>query len=192
MSSNINVLLQNIRSMRENFVTYSLYIASLTTVPDLIFVTEIWIYSRECSEFNLSNYNFRACCNDDYRSGGVGVFLHKKYVRYSPQYLNWTSADVLILDIQLAKHKWTFCCIYRFHNNDIASFCDHLETFLRQHKNKNIVILGDINIDILNIGASYRYQTMLASFGFLSYLNEPTRMRTCLDHVFAMCDNISI
>lgn len=189
MRSNICILIQNIRSMRANFDTFNLYVASLDEPPDLIFLTEIWIYSNECSEYSLPNYDFRTCCSDSYRAGGAGVFIHRDFLNFSLQYCNWISADLLILDIKFAKYNWTFICVYRFHNRDIPQFCKELEDLLQARNTKNIAILGDININLLDINDSLGYQTILASYGFESLINEPTRMESCLDHVFVKCEN---
>lgn len=188
-SKNFSILHQNIQSLRANFDVFSVYVASLITPPDLIFVSEIWIYESECSSFNLPNYNFEACCNDSYRAGGVGVFIHNDLAKSSLQCFNWSSADAIILDIKLNKQVWSFLCIYRFHNANITTFCNDLDNLLRSINNNNIVMLGDININLLNSSISYNYQTILASYGFRSFLNEPTRKLSCLDHVFVKCSN---
>lgn len=184
VNSNFSILLQNIRSLRANFDAFSLYIASLKSSPDLIFVSETWIYAHECSEFSLPGYKLSACCNNNYRSGGVGVFIRDTFVNFSLQLCNWASADLLILNIQLGNQNWTFVCIYRFCNGSVDGFCFDLEALVRSLTNKHIVILGDININILNCNESYSYQAMLASYGFISFLDQPTRMQACLDHVF--------
>lgn len=188
MRKQFSILHQNIRSLRVNFDTFSAYIATLNPQPDLIFVSEIWIYSHESDEFHLPNYNFIACCNDTYRSGGVGVLINRNYPNFSIQQYNWTSADLLIVNIQFDSQAWTFVCIYRFHNKDISTFCNDLEILLRSLNNCNIVILGDINVNILNYSEAFNYLSMLASNGFLSLLNEPTRDLACLDHLFAKTD----
>ena len=49
-------------------------------------------------------------------------------------------------------------------------------------------MIGDINIDILNVGRRESlfddYMNILAGFGFASCINLPTHDRHCLDHVF--------
>ena len=187
---NFNIFVQNIRSLRANFDTFSLYIASLNSMPDLIFVTEIWIYSKECSEFCLPGYNFRACCNDSYRSGGVGVFIRNNIVNYSIQVYNRITADIISLDLDVAGKNWTFICIYRFNKGSVNGFCDDLESLLRKLTKNNVAILGDLNLNLLDIDESYGYQSMLASYGLISFLNEPTRMQSCLDHVFMKSEQI--
>lgn len=184
-----SVIHQNIQSLRANFDIFNAYLSSLKVQPLLIFVSEIWIYSHESSYYRLPNYNFIACCNDDYRSGGVGVFINQNLTVSSFHCYNWTTADVLILNVTLGRHDWTFICIYRFCNKPVNSFCVDIEELLLSINNNNIVILGDININLLNINECYSYLTMLASHGFLSLLNEATRHSSCLDHVFIKSTN---
>lgn len=185
----LNLVHQNIRSLRANFDVFSVYLASLNAQPDLIFISEIWIYTNESSQFVLPSYNFKACCNDEYRSGGVGVFIHETFRNSSLQYFNWPSADVLILDLKLGRDVWKLICIYRFHNKPVNAFCNDLEILLDTFNNSNIIILGDLNIDLLNRDECFQYQAMLASYGFNSLVNEPTRNLTCLDHVFVKLAN---
>lgn len=45
--------------------------------------------------------------------------------------------------------------------------------------------MGDLNIDILSENKdSAEYLNCLSHYGFLSYVNIPTRANACLDHVF--------
>jgi len=79
--SNFNVqntlifLHQNIRSLRANFHNLVANLNTLDRLPDLIFVSEIWIYYHEVKDFNIPNYNFYAVPNSTYAAGGVGVFI---------------------------------------------------------------------------------------------------------------------
>lgn len=189
-SSTFSLVHQNIQSLRSNFDMFSLYLVSLATQPDLIFVSEIWIYSNEVSDYNLPNYNFKACCNDSYRSGGVGVFINQEFNSFTVKNLNWPSADVLVLDMRLGKVDWTIIGIYRFCGKDTSAFCTDLEGLLRSINKSRVVIVGDININLLDSIESFNYQTMLASYGFSSLVNEPTRILACLDHVFVKTPNV--
>lgn len=71
----LNVVHQNIRSLRENFDSLLVYLNSLVVMPDIIFLSEIWIYDHECVNFSIPNYTFKATCNQTYASGGVAVFF---------------------------------------------------------------------------------------------------------------------
>lgn len=64
-----------------------------------------------------------------------------------------------------------------------------MDELLKKVKSSNLLVLGDINIDILsNSNDSDKYLFLMSSYGLKSLVNEPTRItddtQTCIDHVF--------
>ncbi len=57
---------------------------------------------------------------------------------------------------------------------------------LSKIKCKNVIVIGDININLLNETFSRDYMFFMSSIGLSSYVNTVTRpsSKTCLDHVF--------
>ena len=62
--SGFSVVHQNIRSVRKNFDVFLAYLASLNHLPDLIFLSEIWIYDFEVANYIIPNFTFSAYCNN--------------------------------------------------------------------------------------------------------------------------------
>lgn len=89
--------------------------------PDLIFVSEIWIYSHEILDFAIPGYNFYANTNDLYSAGGVGVFVRSVYECEYVDY-NLTSADVLKVSLSISCKVFTFICVYRLHAIAVQTF----------------------------------------------------------------------
>ena len=85
--------------------------------------------------------------------------------------------------------------IYRSHSFSIAEFNNELENNLKNLNHKNIVIIGDMNIDLLSTSNDHilNYLNILSASGFISHVNEPTRIsgdsKTCLDHIFIRFSN---
>ena len=52
-----------------------------------------------------------------------------------------------------------------------------------ENEEKNTIILGDINLNILNDKDSSEYLNITAAKGFVSKFNKPTRDNNCLDHI---------
>lgn len=73
--NNFQMVHQNIRSLRKNFDLLLSNLQSFDKQPDIIFLSEIWIYDCEKNDYNIPGYNFFANCNDTYSSGGVAVFI---------------------------------------------------------------------------------------------------------------------
>lgn len=86
-------------------------------------------------------------------------------------------------------NKTAVLCIYRSPSNDsidtfLHSLCDVLRTLTSF---SNIIIIGDININIIPSTTDNRaaeYLNTLAYHGFLPSHTLPTRGPNCLDHVF--------
>lgn len=180
------IIHQNIRSMRKNFDFFVLHIASMESIPDIIFLTEIWIYEEEKSHYSIPGYNFYAYCNETMVSGGVGVFV-KNEINHSFKLLDMETADCIKLNVCVNKINFTFLCIYRLHEFSVANFLEQLKVILDKSKSKNFIILGDLNIDLLeksNVVSDFI--STMSSAGLKSGHKTITRLVSgkCLDHVF--------
>lgn len=78
--------------------------------------------------------------------------------------------------------------VYKAPQTDRSPFFDDLETVfaLLTENNKQAVILGDTNIDILS-SSIQEYTDLLDSYGFHNCISTPTRITetsaTCIDHI---------
>lgn len=155
------------------------------------------------SSSNDDNHTMYAQCNDNYRAGGVCVFVnsHLKHVFIEKQL---KSADTLKLSIQIENYTMSFLLIYRLQFQPISLFLNEISELCRGLNCRNFVLLGDINIDIIkNTSISYEYISLLSSFGLECLLNSSTRISsnslnsnfssTCIDHIFArLVDEITM
>lgn len=113
--NNFLVVHQNIRSLRKNFDLFVTHLQSFDKQPDMIFLTEIWIYECEIVDFNIPGYMFSANCNDTYSSGGVAVFIKTDYNNFEISNSSLGSADMLKVVCEINYEKYCFICIYRLH-----------------------------------------------------------------------------
>lgn len=174
--------------MRENFDKLVVNLSSFDEYPSIIFLSEIWIFDHELNYYNLPNYECIGCCNNNYRAGGVCAFYDSSLQCVS-EAISLNSADVLKLSVSLNNYNYIFVCVYRLQFIPISSFICEFSNFISKIKNQNVIIVGDLNIDILNFPASCNdYMFMLSSNGFLSLINSATRTTsntaTCIDHCF--------
>lgn len=139
---------QNIRSLRQNFDLLVCNLETLAYLPYLIFVTEIWIFACESDEFYIPGYIFFPFTNESYSAGGVGVFVRESF-EFVASCHSWSSADVLKISVKVCDEILNFVCIYRLHAQNSRVFLDEFSNFLSNEKEGNLVILGDLNIDIL-------------------------------------------
>lgn len=81
-------------------------------------------------------------------------------------------------------------CIYRLHEFSKSVFIEEFSNILSVNKAKNLIAIGDINIDVLNDldKNTENYLFAMASNGLKSFINEPTRVtdssKSCIDHIF--------
>lgn len=187
--NDILILHQNIRSLRKNNDVFIANINSYKHKPSFIFLSEIWINSDELGSYNLNGFNLFGACNDVYRAGGVCVYYDSGLCCQLSS-LNLTSADIVKVEWSLNNEIYVILGIYRLQSTPKNIFLQEVSDLVRGIKSKNLFIVGDINIDILNFPTSCNdYMFLMSSFGLESLINVPTRVSssssTCIDHFFA-------
>ena len=181
-----NIFHVNIRSIRANYSSLESIISNSLNNLSVIILSEIWIYECETSFYGFEGYDSFFCCRSDNRSGGIVVFT-KSYLKFSKLDVNFISAEVILLYSKSV--NITLFSIYRNHDYSIDYFNSELKSALIMLKQTNIILMGDININILaNENCILEYLSILSQYGFFSYLNQPTRSglfsSTCIDHIF--------
>jgi hypothetical protein len=73
--------------------------------------------------------------------------------------------------------------IYRYPNGSKKAFVNELAELVSLLHSRAIVV-GDINLNILDEDNCAEYLNLMESFGFHACMREPTREENCLDHVF--------
>lgn len=183
----LTIVHQNIRSIRKNFDLLIANLSSFSVFPEIIFLTETHIFDHEISLFSINGYNHLANCNNTYKCGGVSLFI-KSNLKNSFNCINSINADFLCVSLNFEGKEFYFICVYRLHSGSVNGFLEDLSELLRTIKSKNIILLGDLNINILNLPSlSDDYIFLLSSFGLDCLINCVTRKSsgTCLDHFFA-------
>lgn len=193
-SAEIVIFHQNIRSMRSNFDVLCAQLDVLR-LPDIVVLSEIWIEEYEMQNYSLNGYSLYANCNSTYRAGGVAAFVNNN-IRCTALNLNLRTADCLLLRLVTDWYDIYVLCVYRFVSGDCDEFVIELSKFLKSKRFPNIIIVGDINIDILNLpSSSDKYMSMLAQHGFECMIDQPTRIsstsKTCIDHIFCKTTTFS-
>jgi hypothetical protein len=99
-------------------------------------------------------------------------------------------ADIVKINCSINSKKVCVLCIYRHHSQSINKFIEYLSRYLLKIHSKNVIIIGDINIDISKSGDAEvdSYLLMMASFGLSSLVSTHTRITnnsaTTIDHIF--------
>lgn len=151
---NIEIVHQNIRSIRANFDLFVAELSARSKLPEIIILTEIWISGYESSLYELPNYMLLIKNSEVNRAGGVAVYISSCISVRDCVNVNFTSANCIFVTCNLLKISISFLAIYRFHAYTIDYFTNELGIWLRENqslKNFAILICGDININILVI-----------------------------------------
>lgn len=187
--SSFRFMLQNIRSLRQNFDSLVCHIHSLSQLPNLIVLTEIWINDYEVDNYTIKGFNMFSNCNNTYRAGGVAVYVADSFKVKIHDVLDLKSADVLVFDTYFSNCKATIICVYRLQSYSIDSFVEEFNSLLSKFKSKNLFVMGDFNINILGSSTSIdEYKLTMSSHGLISEINLPTRFTdnssSCIDHCY--------
>lgn len=126
-------------------------------------------------------------CRKALRRGGVCI-LCRDYLEFKELlFINDMALenDFECCGIYIPKYGLTIICIYRTPTSNVNIFFNKIEAILyklRNNKNKNIIITGDLNINLLKqTENSERLQLLLQNYNFVIHINEPTRRNACLD-----------
>lgn len=188
-NNKINIFCLNIRSIRNKFEEFINFIDSQEFLIQIIVLTEVWIYSNENDDYKINNYEMFASNRDNARAGGVIIYVHNSMQANCSKSVCVNNNNFLLVDIP--NHKIKILGVYRQPVSNIEQFINYLDEFISA--NKNCVILGDMNINILNDNSTtvMNYINMINSNGFciLNNLNDNFATRfsntinTIIDHV---------
>lgn len=181
--NHLTILTQNIRSIYKNIDAFQVILHSLKFDCDVLIMTECHLSSNKTVPSLNNNYNTFFSVRTLNQCDGVILYIKKdiKCTITEPCIQNASCLVAVLSDIVIIS-------IYRspsIRNTDdfIASLLTLLEKFKSYH---NIVIVGDINIDIKINSTdtnSPHYLTSLAYYGLLPAHRLPTRGKNCIDHM---------
>ena len=180
------IISQNIRSILCNFDNFIVSLSNFKFETDVIILTECRL-SPDKPIPQLDDYYSYATTHHLNQNDGVTIYV-KKTLKHSVKEIKLLQASCLQVNIL----NYTILCIYRSPSNVntdnfINSLSIHLDSLKSQ---KNIIIAGDININIkckdsdlpYELAKRTNYLNMLAQYGILPGHTLPTRDENCLDH----------
>ena len=203
-SDKFSVLHLNIRSLNKNFEKFREFFSTLNSKFNVICFSETWAshdISKD-SRFQLEGYNIVYQNRINKRGGGVSIFIDKSYDFKIRNDLCVNSNSIESLSIEILNDNKTKNIIlnvtYRPPEGDL-NFCeqyfrDFLTKTTKCKTNKNVVLAGDFNIDVLNFNnnkAIQNFVNLMFEFGMVLTTNKPTRITThsisAIDHIITNC-----
>ena len=137
-------------------------------------------------------------------AGGVALYTSESLHAIKRIDISVTDEDfeTVWVDIKNVKSKNILCCCaHRHPSSSPERFTQYIDTTLYNlaSENKNIFILGDFNINLLNCvnhPASENFLTTMNSNYLLPYILQPTRVTdqsaTLIDNIFANAYNFNV
>lgn len=181
----LKIVAQNIRSIKQNFNNFEILLTRLKVNCDFITLTECWLPKTDNIPL-LSGYVSYATKNHINQNSGIVIYIKDTIQNIQVSEPSFKDANILLVEI--GEHT-AIINIYRPPSfKQIEPFVASLDKQLCQLKKyQNIIIVGDINIDIKdgnNDIRSPQYINLLTSHGLLPTHLFPTRINNCLDHCY--------
>lgn len=185
--STLNLLTQNIRSISCNLPNLTTLLERSDLKWDILVLTECWLPAAKYIP-TLDSYTYIATTHNRTKIEGVVIYYDSQLVISSEE------PELCDANCMLLKLGPDTCIIgiYRSPSQtNTTNFINSLDLLLHKlNKFKNIILCGDINIDIgpdSIDNSKNEYLNVLASHGLLAGHIAPTRhgrhRSTCLDHM---------
>jgi len=167
---------------------------------DVIGITELFgMNLGECSLTGYYPLEFATRNDTNSSKGGVGIYINKKFkFKHRPDLSIFIPNvfESIFIEILLDRKNIVIGTVYRpnsYPNADINIFIHTMNElqYLLANENKEIFIMGDMNIDLLKFSSHEKtgdYLENVFSQGFLPLITKPTRITlhsaTLIDHIY--------
>lgn len=197
-SSHKSVIHFNTRSFPKNKDDVMNFLSLSAHTFSVICLSETWLSPSDDKLFTVNGYDAEYDHRKSDRHGGSAILISKQlsYKRRSDIAFNVDKVESVWIEFDRASfpsNKNTIIAsIYRSPSSSYTHFCAQLDIILNRLncENKNLIIVGDINIDITDITNSScaEYANCFVGHGLESLLQSPTRCMspgpgTLIDHV---------
>ncbi|VVC86873.1 unnamed protein product, partial [Leptidea sinapis] len=180
-TKSLKIFQQNVRSIKRNIDGLLPILIKSNLGWDYIVLTDCWLPS---TPYIPIGYNFSATTKNLTQNEGVVVYYRQDLVATIEE------PEILDANCLLVKpsNNTIILTIYRPPGyKNIDNFIQSLHNALLKYSSiQNIVVLGDMDIDIgenCKDVSSFTFLEMLALHGILPAHTFPTHSKTCLDHV---------
>ena len=151
--SSFSLLNFNIKSCRKNFALFQVFISSLVVEFSVIVFNETWLSPGSDVLFDLNGYSEYNQYRGDH-GGGIKFYVRDMIDVSLIEDLCFTMDlfECLTCRLIVAGVHYILCCIYRPPQSSVNNFLTYLRDNIlsRFSKNSKIILVGDININLLN------------------------------------------
>lgn len=188
----------NICSMRKNWEQLRDMLINEIIDIDVVVITEINIKESENILYNLNGYKLVVYNRENKtRGGGIGMYI-KENIEISNITMGNSKGEAyeyIQLTVQIDNKNTTIVAIYRPPDRDVNVFVEDMQHRLLEIKEKaNVIIIGDMNIDLNDINGTKvnKYVNAMAKSGMENCIFSNTRevirdnklVVGCIDHIY--------
>ncbi|CAI6369865.1 unnamed protein product [Macrosiphum euphorbiae] len=169
------------RNIKTHITELQCFISEISNKIHIVALSESWLSQHlDLKYIFLNNYQITNTVNNQKKNDGVINFIRND-CSFSNKEIRFTDANCLITNITSDNSTYCVISVYRSSNGNANIFLEQFQdisyNITTENKNINIIFCGDINIDLLNnnrLANNYLY--LMTSYGFISYVNTPTRV----------------
>lgn len=191
----LNIIHINIRSLQRNYEELLIYLGEIGLEKvDVLVLSETFLI-QDTGRFSLPDFDLFYNQSKYNRNDGVVVFVRKCF-KATYNIIEFSEIKVIRCTFGMGGNNFGITGIYRPPSTRLDIFLQDLESLvLSLSMNDNEVILGDLNINILDEDDLHvtQYLNIMSLGGFLQCINKPTRVSinssTCIDHIFLKIKN---
>lgn len=180
----LTIVSLNIRSIYKNLAAFESFLCRLKFKLDVIILTECWLHTDKNIP-TLDGYVTSFTKNYRNQNDGVVAYISEE-ITHSVEEIFSSSADFLVIKL---RSETAIVCIYRspslIHIEDFLVSLEEVVKTLNYFP--NIIVTGDVNLDIKNNPMDAKvsaYLNLTAELGLLPAHTLRTRGNNCLDHFF--------
>lgn len=198
----------NSRSFRKNHDGITNFLSSLDHSFSFISLSETWLTPADCSLYSINSYNAEFCHRPNNNHGGSAIFISANiaYTRRCDLSLDVTNCESVWVEMNssflaLDSSNFVLGSIYRSPSSPAQDFIRSLDSILHKlsSENKHVIIMGDMNINLLDIHSTLykQYTDCFTGYGFECLINCATRhpaqgSHSLIDHALCNLPNTPI
>lgn len=189
-SQGLTILHVNVQSLRNKVGQLEVLLQSKHA--DIICINEHWLQEEEIPFYVPQNFTLASyyCRSRPLSHGGSSILLSNSLEFESINITNYCLNLVCEASaVKLPQYNLVIISLYRTPDSNANVFIQSTEKLLHFiiscKKNKNIILTGDFNIDIIKSTKSetHDFLNMLRSFDLYCINSQPTRNTACLDNI---------
>lgn len=153
---------------------------------DIICLSETFIKRGSESNLKIRNYKLvSSYSRDNERRGGTCILLKNEVDYINLDITTPVKYDFEYCATELVNYGLIIVCIYRTPSSNVRNFLNNLDFLLAKltrKRNKQLILCGDWNIDVLKENTiSKELLSILSNNNIKNHIQKPTRQKSCID-----------